>query len=145
MTTSATLENLLAGLSRAVSTNPADTSANDALSGSSSPNCPILSSNNLLFSLDGNTIGTSMDSAVGRLHGGDRAYFQGVLAGQRLSIGDVVRGRLTAEWGPHRRLSGGRSRGVDCGRSRHWHEARTIPGRPEDPRTSRGQRGEDRQ
>jgi diguanylate cyclase (GGDEF)-like protein/PAS domain S-box-containing protein len=92
------LESLLAGLSRAVSTNPADTSANDALLRQVKSKLPNFIGNILLFSLDGNTIGASMDSMVGRPYGGDRAYFQGVLAGQRLSIGDVLRGRLTAEW-----------------------------------------------
>ena len=53
------LENLLAGLSAAVSTNPADTGANDALLRQIKTKLPNFAANILLFSLDGSNIGTS--------------------------------------------------------------------------------------
>ncbi len=92
------LENLLVGLSRAVSTNPADTSANDALLRQIKAKLPEFVANILVYSLDGTNIGTSGNLDVGRPGAGDRAFFLNVLAGQRLSIGDVVRTRLSGRW-----------------------------------------------
>jgi diguanylate cyclase (GGDEF)-like protein/PAS domain S-box-containing protein len=92
------LENLLAGLSQAVSTNPADTSANDAVLRQTKAKLPDFVGNILLYSLDGTNIGTSTDFGAGRPHGNERAYFQRVLTGQRLAIGDVVRTRITGQW-----------------------------------------------
>jgi diguanylate cyclase (GGDEF)-like protein/PAS domain S-box-containing protein len=92
------LENLMAGLSRAVSTNPADANANDLLLQQVKAQLPDFVSNILLFSLDGTNIGTSFNSDAKRFSAGDRAYFRQVLAGQRLSIGEVIRAKLTGEW-----------------------------------------------
>jgi diguanylate cyclase (GGDEF)-like protein/PAS domain S-box-containing protein len=92
------LENLLVGLSRAVSTNPADTGANDALLRQIKTKMPNFVGNILLYTLDGSNIGTSAPPDVGRPYAGDRAFFQGILAGQRLSIGEVIRTHLTGEW-----------------------------------------------
>jgi methyl-accepting chemotaxis protein len=46
---------------------------------------------------DGSNIGISWNSDR-RFYAGDRAYFQQVIAGQRLAIGDVIRTKLTDEW-----------------------------------------------
>ncbi len=92
------LENLLVGLSPAVSTNPADTAANDALLRQIKTTLPNFVGNILLYSLDGTNIGTSAPAQTGRPFAGDRIFFQEVLAGQRLSIGDVNRTHLTGEW-----------------------------------------------
>jgi diguanylate cyclase (GGDEF)-like protein/PAS domain S-box-containing protein len=92
------LENLMAGLSLAVSTHPADAIANDLLLRQVKADLPDFISNILLFSLDGNNIGSSGGSAAKRFSAGDRAYFLQVLAGERLSIGDVIRTKLTGEW-----------------------------------------------
>src|ERR1700730_10463377 len=91
------LEHLLAGLSRAVSTNPADASANDALLRQVKAGLPNFVSNVYVLDLDGNVIGTSA-TEVRRPYLGDRGYFRQVLADQRLVIGNVVRSRLTDEW-----------------------------------------------
>ena len=53
------LESLLTGLSRAVSWNPADTAANDALLRQIKPELPAFIASLLLFSPDGTNIGTS--------------------------------------------------------------------------------------
>src|SRR5580704_12578247 len=92
------LENLLVGLSRAVSADPADTSANDGLLRQTKAKLPDFVSNILLFSLDGTNIGTSADSAIGRPMGVDRTFFQQALRGHRLAIGEVIRTQLTGEW-----------------------------------------------
>ena len=92
------LENLLAGLSRAVSTNPADTGANDVLFRQIKATLPNFVGNILLYALDGSNIGTSADTGTGGSYAGDRAFFHEILAGRRLSIGDVVRTHLTDQW-----------------------------------------------
>ena len=58
---------------------------------------PDYISNILLFAPDGSNIGISWNSDR-RFYAGDRAYFQQVIAGQRLAIGDVIRTKLTGEW-----------------------------------------------
>ncbi len=60
------LENLLAGLSHAVSMDPADTSANDALLRQTKIKLPNFVGNILLYSPDGTNIGTSSISGIGR-------------------------------------------------------------------------------
>jgi diguanylate cyclase (GGDEF)-like protein/PAS domain S-box-containing protein len=92
------LENLMAGLSRAVSTHPADVNANDLLLQQVKAELPDFISNILLFSLDGTNIGSSGGSAYHRFSAGDRTYFRQVVAGERLSIGEVIRTKLTGEW-----------------------------------------------
>lgn len=89
------LENLLTGLSRAVSTRLADADANNALLRQVKEELPDYISNILLFAPDGSNIGISWNSDR-RFYAGDRAYFQQVIAGQRLAIGDVIRTKLTA-------------------------------------------------
>ncbi len=90
------LENLLIGLSRAVSTNPADAKANDLLLRQVKAELPKYISNVLLFAPDGTNIGSGSDENV-RPPISDREYFRQVLAGQRLVIGDVIRGRQSKQ------------------------------------------------
>jgi diguanylate cyclase (GGDEF)-like protein/PAS domain S-box-containing protein len=90
------LESLLTGLSRAVSWDPADTAANDALLRQLKPELPAFIASLLLFSPDGTNIGTSSDA--GRSFVGDRAFFRQILAGQRRSISEVIRARTSNEW-----------------------------------------------
>jgi diguanylate cyclase (GGDEF)-like protein/PAS domain S-box-containing protein len=92
------LENLMVGLSRAVSTNPADTGANDALLRQIKTKLPNFVGNIALYALDGSNIGTSSVSGVPRPYAGNRADFLAILAGNRLSIGELIRTRQTREW-----------------------------------------------
>jgi diguanylate cyclase (GGDEF)-like protein/PAS domain S-box-containing protein len=90
------LQNLLTGLARAVSTDPADVAKNDVLLQQVKAELPSFIANISVYSLDGINIGTS--SKTGRFYAGDRAYFQQVLAGKPLAIGDVVLARLLRTW-----------------------------------------------
>jgi diguanylate cyclase (GGDEF)-like protein/PAS domain S-box-containing protein len=92
------LENLLAGLSRAVSMDPADTSANDALLRQIKIKLPNFVGNILLYTPTGTNIGTSSVSGIGRPDASRLSFFQDVLANQRLSIGEAIRAQLTGEW-----------------------------------------------
>ena len=92
------LDNLMMGLSRAVSANPADVLTNDALLQKVKAELPGFVSNVLVFAPDGTNIGTSADPSHGRPYAAPRAYFQQVLAGKHLGIGDVVRTRFNDQW-----------------------------------------------
>jgi diguanylate cyclase (GGDEF)-like protein/PAS domain S-box-containing protein len=92
------LEHLLTGLSLAVSTSPADAGANDALLRRAKATLPAFFSNILLFSLDGDNIGSSWEGKGGRVNVRDASYFQQVLAGRRFAVGDVHVGRTTRQW-----------------------------------------------
>ena len=93
------LENLLAGLSRAVSLDVADKVRNDALLRQVKSELPSYVSNVLLTSLDGNNMGTSFGSAnVGRTYLGDRDFFQAIMAGKRFAMGMPIRGRTSGQW-----------------------------------------------
>ena len=92
------LENLLAGLSRAVSLNPADASANDALLGQVRAELPDFIGNIALYALDGTNIGRTSDEAGARVNISDRSYFQQALAGQHLSVSEVLIGRASGKW-----------------------------------------------
>jgi diguanylate cyclase (GGDEF)-like protein/PAS domain S-box-containing protein len=91
------LEHLLAGLSRAVSTDPADVKANDALFRRVRSELPSFISGISLFSPAGENIGTSWDPAR-RKDNNDRLPFRQILAGQRLAIGEVHVGGVTRRW-----------------------------------------------
>jgi diguanylate cyclase (GGDEF)-like protein/PAS domain S-box-containing protein len=91
------LENLLSGLSRAVSADPADAGANDALLAQVKSELPDFISNLLVFSLDGSNIGVSRPYESARANVSERLYFRRVLAGQRLAIGEVVRSFTSGE------------------------------------------------
>jgi Cache domain len=92
------LENLLTGLSEAVSSNPLDREANDILLRKVKSQLPGFVAQVSVYSLDGTNIGSSGDTEAGRVNATGRAYLQQVLEGQRLSIGDVVVGRLSHRW-----------------------------------------------
>ena len=93
------LENLLAGLSRAVSLDVADKTRNDALLREVKSELPSYVSNILLTSLDGSNIGTSAEAGnIGRTYLGDRDFFNAIMSGQRFAMGMPVRGRTTGEW-----------------------------------------------
>jgi diguanylate cyclase (GGDEF)-like protein/PAS domain S-box-containing protein len=89
------LDALLAGLSRAVSTDPADTAANDVLLRHVKRDLPGFISNIFVFALDGSNIGTAQGT---RFNAADRAYFRNVLAGERLGLGEVLLGRAIGQW-----------------------------------------------
>ena len=91
------LEHLLTGLSRAVSTDPADVSANDSLLRKVKAELPDFVSGISLFSLNGDNIGTSWQGGA-RGNSKDRLHFREILGGHRLSIGEVHVGRMSREW-----------------------------------------------
>jgi diguanylate cyclase (GGDEF)-like protein/PAS domain S-box-containing protein len=92
------LDNLLTGLSRAVSWDPAYTVANDALLTGLKVDLPDYVSAILVFGLDGTNIGTSSNPAPGRPNARERSYFQRILAGQRFAIGEVIRAQPRGQW-----------------------------------------------
>src|SRR5690349_17317129 len=67
------LENMLTGLSFAVSTNPADAAANDALFRRVKASMPQFVANIMLFTLEGSNIGIAEGK---RFQAADRLYFQ---------------------------------------------------------------------
>jgi len=89
------LDALLAGLSRAVSLDPAETAANDAMLERLKLELPGFISNIFVFALDGSNIGIAQGA---RFNAADRSYFRNVLAGERLSMGDVLLGRAIGQW-----------------------------------------------
>ncbi len=92
------LENLLRGLSRAVSPDRADTDRNDALLRQVKSELPEFINAITLYSLDGSNVGTSWEPTSERPTVNDRVFFQQVLKGQRLSIGNVNRERTSGKW-----------------------------------------------
>ena len=94
------LENLLAGLSRAVSTNPADATANDALLRQVKAELPSFINQVVLYDLDGDNIGYSWDAQgqVERGNSRNRDYFQQVLNGANLAISEIFRARTDGAW-----------------------------------------------
>jgi hypothetical protein len=90
-----TIENLLGVLSTAVSTNPSDVDANDALLRRSKSEAPRFIANIILLSLDGKNIG----NAVGQhASAGDRNYFQRAKAGTSFVVEDPIRSRSNIGW-----------------------------------------------
>lgn len=89
------LDNLLTGLAQAISLNPANVEANDAILKRVMAEQPDYVGNITLLGLDGYSIGAASGA---RYYGGDRLYFHNVLAGERLAIGEPVRGRATPGW-----------------------------------------------
>src|ERR1700685_3134026 len=78
------LDSLLTGLSKAVSTDPADTAANDAFLHRVKAELPDFIANIFLFSVDGTNIGSSTNAKYERRNGHTIPSFEGVLAGQTL-------------------------------------------------------------
>jgi diguanylate cyclase (GGDEF)-like protein/PAS domain S-box-containing protein len=130
------LDNLMAGLSRAVSWNPADIAANDALLRRVKPELPDYVANIMVFDLKGNNIGYSAGPETERPHAATRNYFEKVLAGERLGIGDVAVARVLNTWV----VSVGRAVHDDTGRLRaviatgtlleHFQDALRAKGQP---------------
>jgi diguanylate cyclase (GGDEF)-like protein/PAS domain S-box-containing protein len=81
------IDNLLSVVGQAVSFDPAERSANDALLRKVRTEQPSGSSHILLFDLDGNNIGTSQDPDYPRPNAGDRAYFLEAIAGHSPAVG----------------------------------------------------------
>jgi diguanylate cyclase (GGDEF)-like protein/PAS domain S-box-containing protein len=94
----AELELFLTGLSRSVSSNSFDADANNALLQSVKTELPGFVDNIAIYSLDGTNIGSSSEPGLEHPSVTDRAYFRQVVAGKRLSIGDVIRSRITGQW-----------------------------------------------
>jgi diguanylate cyclase (GGDEF)-like protein/PAS domain S-box-containing protein len=94
----AELELLLTGLGRSVSSNSSDTDANNALLQSVKTELPGFVDNVAVYSLDGTNIGSSSGPGLEHPSVTDRAYFRQVVAGERLSISDVIRSRITGQW-----------------------------------------------
>jgi diguanylate cyclase (GGDEF)-like protein/PAS domain S-box-containing protein len=92
------IENLLAGLSRAVSTDPANAAANDATLRTIKPELPSYVSNILLFDLNGDKIGTSSDATGGQTASGERNSYLDVIRGKRFAIGEPVFDRAASDW-----------------------------------------------
>src|SRR5262249_25022942 len=107
------LDNLMAGLSRAVSWNPADIAANDALLRRVKPELPDHVANVMVFDLEGTNSGSSAGPEIDRPYAATR-NFEKVLAGERLAIGDVLFVRALNRWV----VSVGRAAHDDTGRLR---------------------------
>jgi hypothetical protein len=92
------LDSLLTGLSEAVSTNPLDTPANDALLGKVKRGLPDFDAYLSVFSLEGNNIGMSGDPAKGRPVASRYPFIGQVLADRGLVIGDPLKGGRSGRW-----------------------------------------------
>jgi diguanylate cyclase (GGDEF)-like protein/PAS domain S-box-containing protein len=90
------MDNLMTGLSRTISWDPADATANDAVLRKVKTELPPFVTNIAVFLSDGTNIGTS--SRAGRIFVGDRNLFQQVLAGQQLLIGELLQTRRSGQW-----------------------------------------------
>jgi len=89
------LENLTLGLSRAVSVQPADTAANDALLSELKAQLPGYISDIAVVGPDGENVGSASGARYNII---DRHYFQQALGGKLYVIGDPVRNRRGGEW-----------------------------------------------
>jgi hypothetical protein len=89
------LEDMLTGIGTAVSTNPDDIDANDALLRRRLSGLPKSIANIFLLTLDGTNIG----NAVGKHPSvADRDYFKRALASDRLVVGVPIRSRSDVGW-----------------------------------------------
>ncbi|HLH96205.1 MAG TPA: EAL domain-containing protein [Xanthobacteraceae bacterium] len=91
------LENLMVGLSRAVSANPADTAKNDALLRQVRSKEPDYLASILVYSLDGTNIGTSGDP-TSRPNVARQSFFKEAVANRGLSIGQVFHTAHSQRW-----------------------------------------------
>ena len=87
------LQNLLSVLVQAVSYDPADRSANDALLRKAKRELSDFDSHILLFDTDGNNIGTSATSDDPPPNAHDRAYFREAMADHVPAVGDPILAR----------------------------------------------------
>src|SRR5215216_4541779 len=91
-------ESLLTGLSRAVSTDPAEARANDAMLRQVTAELPPYVNSIMVLSLDGAVIGTSRRGESWRIRAGERDYFHRILAGERLAISEPIYARSVQRW-----------------------------------------------
>ena len=91
------LENLMVGLSRAVSVDPADTLKNDALLRQVRSRMPDYLANILVYSLKGTNIGTSGETGK-RPMVAEQSFFKDAVANRRLSVGQVFRTSHSERW-----------------------------------------------
>jgi diguanylate cyclase (GGDEF)-like protein/PAS domain S-box-containing protein len=94
----ATIDALLAGIARAVSTSAADGDANDKLLRQVILELPPYVGNVKVFALDGSDIGTSAGIARRDLNAHDRTYFQRILAGDAQAVGEPLQARTDGRW-----------------------------------------------
>jgi diguanylate cyclase (GGDEF)-like protein/PAS domain S-box-containing protein len=87
---------LLAGLSRAVFTDPAHSKANDLLLRKARAELPGFVNALLVSAPDGTNIGSSSDGS--RYNISHRAFFREILTGGGLAVGEVIRGRSDGQW-----------------------------------------------
>jgi len=87
------LQNLLSGLVKVVSYDPADRSTNDALLRKVQEELSGIDSHLLLFDIDGNNIGTSASSDHRPPNVRDRTYFREALADHVPAVGDPIQVR----------------------------------------------------
>jgi diguanylate cyclase (GGDEF)-like protein/PAS domain S-box-containing protein len=92
------IENLMAGLSRAISTDATDKTKNDALLRQVKGELPDFMNNVVVLSIDGSEIGMTGDRLGEPIHFNDRAYFQNVLKGSHLSISEAIHSRINGKW-----------------------------------------------
>jgi diguanylate cyclase (GGDEF)-like protein/PAS domain S-box-containing protein len=89
-------EFLLAGLSRAVSADPAHSKANDSLLRQAHKELPDFVNALLVSAPDGRNIGSSSD--LSRFNVSHLAFFREVRAGRRLAIGEPIQARSNGQW-----------------------------------------------
>jgi diguanylate cyclase (GGDEF)-like protein/PAS domain S-box-containing protein len=91
-------QNMLMGVSQAVSTSSEDAERNDEVLRSLKKDLPPYVGNVLVFGLDGRNIGTAADNSGSRNYIGDRDYFDAIVGGATFAIGKLARWRTTGEW-----------------------------------------------
>src|SRR5262245_1353111 len=91
-------ESLMAGLSRAVSTDPADIRANDAMLRRVRAELPAYVNSVMVLSLDGWLIGTWGDGSSVRSRAGDGEHFHRGVAGERLVVSDPFLAHIVKQW-----------------------------------------------
>jgi diguanylate cyclase (GGDEF)-like protein/PAS domain S-box-containing protein len=89
-------EYLLAGLSRALSADPAHSQTNDKLLRKAKAELPEFVNALILSAPDGTNIGSSSDLI--RFNVNHQSYFREVTGGRRLSIGEPFRARSNGQW-----------------------------------------------
>src|SRR5258705_11504887 len=91
-------ETLLAGLSQGLTIDTADITQNDARLRRLKAELPPIVSNIFLYSPVGDNIGTSQDGSVQRLPAHERSYVRQAVTAARMTVGDLVMGRLNNRW-----------------------------------------------
>jgi diguanylate cyclase (GGDEF)-like protein/PAS domain S-box-containing protein len=89
------LENLMVGLGHAVSTNPADAAANDALLHDLKAELPDFIADITVALPDGENIGSASGQ---RYRVGALPFFRRVVAGDPVAVGDPLRSRVSGRW-----------------------------------------------